>query len=412
MSDKLQITDEELLQYIRNNSIINLADVQKKIEMKKRNDLLAMHEYKIYQGSDGKWYTYLPDEDKGRKKIKRTTQKALEDSVIQYYKSKQERPKTFDDMYHHWRSVQDVTVSNNTTAKYNTDYKRYFANSEFSQKLIANITEEDVKVFLCSTIKRLNLCKKACKTLFGYMNNVFKSARMNRVITENPMQYLVAKQFYKYCTEKERPKEKVLVSNEDKIKLNLRFREDYQKKPSYIPTYAVELASLIGMRAGELSALTWDSIHENYLIIDKSEKYDRIRKEYFIDKTKNKKIRSFPITPPIKDLLERVKKAEIEQGYICEWVFADKNGRIHAPVISSCIKNKCRQVGITEKGIHAYRRTVNSEMRRNGVSSTVAASLLGHTEAVNDKYYTFDVTDMNEKAEIVSRVNEKMQRIS
>lgn len=33
-------------------------------------------------------------------------------------------------------------------------------------------------------------------------------------------------------------------------------------------------------------------------------------------------------------------------------LFADKNGRIHAPVIS-----------FSDKGIHAYRRTVNSKMR-------------------------------------------------
>jgi integrase len=99
---------------------------------------------------------------------------------------------------------------------------------------------------------------------------------------------------------------------------------------------------------------------------------------------------------------------ETNNGYLCEWIFANEGGRIHAPVISSCIKNKCRQIGITEKGIHAFRRTLNSEMRHSGVSSTITASLLGHTEAVNEHYYTFDISDINEKRLILERINKKV----
>lgn len=398
------------IDYAVKNGIIDVADVQKQIKMKKNEELLAMHTYKIYQGKDGNWYTYLPDKEKGRKKIKRLSQQGLNKAVIDYYKAQQEKPKTFNDMYYHWRNVQDVTVSHNTTKKYDTDYKRYFEDTEFSKKEIVNITEEDVKVFLCSTIKKLKLCQKACKTLFGYINNVFRSAKINHIIQENPMEYLEAKQFYKFCTEKEKTVESRLVSDEDMLKLNRQFNSDYAKNPFYIPTYAVELATLTGMRAGELAALTWNSITDEYILINKSEKYDRIKKEYFIDKTKNGKIRIFPVTPDIKDLLHRIKKVELQNGYLCEWVFANEKGRIHAPIISSCSKNKCRQVGICEKGIHAYRRTLNSKMKCSGVSSTVAASLLGHTEEVNNRYYTYDVTNLKEKAEIVSKINEKTRK--
>ena len=192
-------------------------------------------------------------------------------------------------------------------------------------------------------------------------------------------------------------------------KLNHEFTRDYANKPWYIPTYAVVLASLTGMRVGELSALRWEDIENGKIIIRNSEKYDRKAKEYFISSTKNDKVRSFPITEEIEKLLESVKNAEIEYGYYCEWIFANENGRVHAPVISSCIKNKCRIAGITEKGIHALRKTVNSKMRHNGVSKSVASSLLGHTEEVNEKYYTFDVSSMEEKKCIVSKVNQDMR---
>ena len=44
-------------------------------------------------------------------------------------------------------------------------------------------------------------------------------------------------------------------------------------------------------------------------------------------------------------------------------------------------------------------------MRCRGVSSTVAASILGHSRMVNEQYYTFDVTGIAEKAKILEEIN-------
>lgn len=146
-----------------------------------------------------------------------------------------------------------------------------------------------------------------------------------------------------------------------------KLHSEYVLKPNYIPNYAVEFSSLTGMRVGEIVALKWEDVHMEgkypYFMIDKSEKYNRVTKEYFIDKTKNKKIRQFPIDDKIKRLLFELKKVQFKYGFYGEWVFANEEGRIHAPVVSSCIKNKCKQLNITEKGIHAFRKTLNSEMR-------------------------------------------------
>ena len=54
-----------------------------------------------------------------------------------------------------------------------------------------------------------------------------------------------------------------------------------------------------------------------------------------------------------------------------------------------------------KKSIHAIRRTLNSNMKCAGVSGTVAASLLGHTEKVNEENYTYDVSSMEEKSKFM-----------
>lgn len=400
--------EENILKYAIENGMIDMSNIQEQIDMAKRKEILDTHRYKISEGKDGKWRTYIPDEKSGRKMIKRNTKKEVEDVVVNFYKASEEPPKTFDDVYLHWRSIQDTLVSPNSAIKYNTDYKRYFNQTEFSKKNIEKITEEDIKVFIVKTVKDKMLCKKACKTLFGYIRNTINSARINKLIYENPMEFLESKQFYKYCIDKPKTQENRVVSDSDMKLLYQRFLDDYKKNPQYIPTYAVHLATLTGMRVGEIAALSWDCIMESYIIINKSEKYNRQTKEYYIDKTKNGKTRIFPLTDEIKTLIDMVKKVEMKNGYICEWVFANENGRVHAPTISSCSKNKCRQVGIDEKGIHAFRRTINSKLRCEGVSATIAASLLGHTEEVNEQYYTFDVSSIKEKAQIITNVNKKI----
>lgn len=409
--------ENDILKYAIENGMINLQDVQKEIAMKKRENLLAQHPYSIWQGKDGKWRTRIPDPIMGKKMIKRTTREAVEDAIIEYIGNQDTvNIITFDMAYHNWRKTKDQLVTDNSTCHYDTDYRRYFENNDFAKTDITKITEEDIQVFMVDTIKRLNLCQKGAKTLFSYIRNTFKSAIINRKKFDieldcNPTEFLEAKMFYPYCNTKKKSKDQIIVSDDDMKMIWNKLQEDHAKCENYIPSYAVEFAMLTGMRVGEIAGLKWDCVSDRCILIDKSEKYNKKTKEYFIDSTKNCKEREFPMTSEIKQLLTKVKRIEMEYGYISEWVFSNENGRIHTSVISSCCKNKCLQLGIPTRGIHAFRKTLNSKLRCNGVSATVAASLLGHTEDVNEQYYTFDVTGMEEKQKIVSSIHDKTKAV-
>ena len=80
---KLNISKEKLLNYILKNDIINMDFVQKEIEMNERLKYLEMHKFKIWEGTDKKFHTYLPDKEKGRIPKKRNTLQEIEDLIIQ-----------------------------------------------------------------------------------------------------------------------------------------------------------------------------------------------------------------------------------------------------------------------------------------------------------------------------------------
>ena len=393
--------------------MLNLSDVQDSMEAMKREELLKKHQYKIWQGKDGKWYTYLPDESKkdGRRLIKRTTEKGIQGTLEDYYKKFEQIQKvTFKYAYDRWLEAHSISFnSENTLVKYRTDYERFFKGSDIEFMDIKLFNEENVKSFIISLCKEKKLAPKACKTLCGYMRNTFKSAKIHKDIPENPFENLETKQFYQYCTRKVKTPEQRTISNHEFKLLYEQFHLDYEKHPDYIPTYAVEFASLTGFRVGEISSLMWKDIQNGMIVVNKSEKYNREKKEYWIGSTKNGKERYMPLTDEIINLLMRIKAVQKKYGFDSEYIFANENGRIHAPVISSCAKNKCKQIGIPYKSIHAYRRTFSSKLKCNGVSTTVVASLLGHTEEVNEQYYTYDITEMKDKQIMVGMVTKEIQ---
>ena len=294
--------------------------------MKERERLLKEHIYKIWEGKDKNWYTYLPDDKKGRILKKRKTKEEIEKLVVKYYKE-QEKPEkvTFKFAYDRWLKAHAVTFkSDNTLVKYKSDYKRFFKGREIEFWSVSSFNEENIREFIISMCRQLELQPKACKTLCSYIRNTLKSAKIHKDITENPFDNLETKQFYPYCKKViKTAKERTVSSQEFKL-LYERFQQDYEEKPDYIPTYAVEFASISGFRVGEISALMWKDIRNGVIHVDKSEKYNRKIKEYWIDSTKNEKERDVPLTDEMVNLLERVKSAEKKYGYLSEYVFQIK----------------------------------------------------------------------------------------
>jgi integrase len=414
-----------MLNYAIQNGIINLSYVQDIVEMKRKEEILRKHPYKIWEGKNGKWYTYIYEDKRILKK--RASRKSIEDFLVSYYEKKEKELTTeekkikkeqeileyqFKNNFKLWEKKQEsFGVSNNTLSKYQSDYTRYFKDTEFENMDIRNINEEDVKALVISNIKKYNLREKAGKALFGYINGVFHSAKINRKITENPCEFIDKRIFYKFYDNTVVPAEKRVLSEYEESELLNFIKKQYEEKPNYIPLYAVELALYTGMRVGELAALRWDRIlyDKKIIVIDSSEKYDYIKKKYYIDTTKTHKIRYFPLTPVIIEFLKKIKQIEIEYGYLTEFVFSNEEGRVHSRVISKCMRSKSKQAGLDTKSISSIRRTVNSKMKCMGVPTTVAASMFGHSERVNNDNYSYDITNAEYKMEIVSKMNDQVK---
>ena len=120
------------MKYALEHGMIDMSYVQEQIQMEKRKELLRKHPYEIWEGKDGKWYTYLPDENKGRKLKKRKTKEDIESCVIDFWKTQSEeerKKKKAKSLFPEWlRFKQAHTNSTSYVKRITADWERFYQN--------------------------------------------------------------------------------------------------------------------------------------------------------------------------------------------------------------------------------------------------------------------------------------------
>jgi len=408
------------------------------MHMKKREDIRKRHKFKISviaenrkSGQITRYRTFLPDEDgrKGKAIIK-TSEKELLDALIIFYRERdKECLPTFGDVYARWVAYHHKKnkSSNNTIDKYRTDYARFIKDTSMESLLITDITDVLLDEYFIDVITsytcrsgEAGLEYKPFGKLYGYFEGVFQYAYRHRLIDDNPMWRLSKKEYRATCKEvEEKTAETELIPDNEFNLLLDQIYADMKKHPDNFTFYAVEFAAKTGMRVGEVGTLRWSDINyqDGFIEVSRSDKYNKVRDEngkiieryWTVEKTKTKKRRRFPIDDYIITSLNRIRKAQMLYNCASEWVFPHPvYGWTRSNLISSCIKNKCIQLGFSRTyGIHALRKTLNTDMRMDGASAKTCSSMIGNTPEVNDQYYSYDNSDLDMKKSYVESAHKK-----
>jgi integrase len=121
--------------------------------------------------------------------------------------------------------------------------------------------------------------------------------------------------------------------------------------------------------------------------------------------TKNNEGRNFPLTPLLREALERqVQKTDAlqrEKGVIIPWLF-HRNGKPIRTFRRSWL-SACKAAGVAGKIPHDFRRTACRNLERAGVDRASAMKMIGHkTEAIYRRYAIADEGMLKEAAEKLS----------
>lgn len=397
--------ESELLKKALENGMLDIAIIEAQVKEMEKNKYISMHENKVWQGNDGKWYTYFHDLSarNGRRLVKKVNKSDLMAAIVEHYKVEEEQP-TFDYVYSLWieSKLEYGEITKETYDRYQTDYVRFFGDNNFKYLRFSEFTEDVIERFVKSTIHDKELTAKAWSGLRIILRGTFNYAKRhgytNLSISLILEEMAISKKAFKRVVRDDKAQ---VFTNAEVIEL-----EAYVDTHMSVQNLGVMLAFQTGLRCGELAALQWADIQNDVIHVTKTEiRYrDAVTNEYVFevrDFTKGKEGERYVVlTPDAVRTLQKIRR----KNPFGEYVFMQNGKRIKAQCFGKAIKRMCANNGMARRSIHKARKTYATILKNNGVDDKLIQKQLGHADiATTNGYYYFDNREFTEAKEILSK---------
>lgn len=397
-----KISDRELLNYALDNGILDIALLQDKINMQKREELLKKHTYDIWEGKDGYWRTYLPDKEKGRKLLKRKNRKDIEDMVVSYFKKESENP-TVRETFEEWndRRLRLGKIGNATHQRNRNFFNRHF--KKMGERRIKSISEDEWGDFLEEQIPEYDLTAKAFSGLKGVTKGFLKRAKKRKLIDFN------VEEMFSELDTSDTDFKKVIkedyqeVFDEQETDTMIKYLESHLD----LSNIAILLMFVTGMRIGEVVCLKHSDFDGNTIKIRRTE--TRYRGEN--EKKYHVEVKDFPKTKAgartviiPKDYEWLCDRIRITNPF-SEFVFARDEERVTAQSVRMRLRRLCDKLKIYHKSPHKIRKTYGTILLDNNIDERLILGQMGHASiGTTENHYHRNRRTIEKKSDILSSI--------
>lgn len=390
------ISQNDVLQHLLLRCNMTVEDVQAEVENMRDKKYLETHLYEIWQGTDGRWRTYLPDPTAKleRRLIAKSTRESLEKEIIRYYRSIDERVQakriTLREWYQKWLDYKKLqTRSDMYVRKIDSDWSRYYKDSKLIDIPIVNLDYDTLQEWALRIVREKKLTKKQYYNMSLIIRQSLDYAVQKRLITENP--FLRVKVDGKLFRPKKKPvdKSQVFLTDEQPM-IEQEAYSDFAKTGT-VSCLAIPFAFQTGLRLGEIVALKESDIDGNYIHVQRMEvrQVEQLEdgswsKQIFavVDYTKTDAgDRQVYLSKTAKKILADIISSNRQHGYSdSDFLFLGEKGRVHAKSVDYRIRKYCRHIGISEKALHKIRKTYISTLIDSGLNINEIRKLAGHED--------------------------------
>lgn len=391
------------INYAIQNGLVDLSCLQKEIEMRKRDELLGRHPYKIWKGKNGRWSTYLPDGEKGRIQRSRGSRKEIEDVVVSYWKMREENP-TIREVFEEWndRRLELKKIVNATHLRNINVFNRHY--KEFGKKRIKSVDAEAFGEFLERQIPEHNLTSKAFSNLKTVTRGFLKRAKKRKLVAFNIEEML----------------QDLDTSDSEFLKV---IKEDYEevfdeyemdKMISYLKenldmlNTGILLMFVTGIRIGETVVLKHTDFKGNTFHIRRTEtRFLNEDGKYVCEVKEFPKSQAGVRTAIIpEDYAWLTKRLQLLNPFE-EYIFVKDKTRISTQSMRMRLKRLCKKLGIYHKSPHKIRKTYGSILLDNHVDKKLIIGQMGHTNITcTENYYHRNRRSIEKKSQIISDIPE------
>lgn len=392
------------LKYAIENGIIDMSYIQDQILMKKREEYLKRHNRKIWQGTNGKWYTYLSDENGKNVLKKRSTKSDIDELVINYYKAIDEAP-TFESVFYQWinSKIKYNEISKTTYDRYETDLFRFFPTMR--KRKIKSITEDELEDYIKTTIAEKQLTAKAYAGMRTIIIGTFKYAYRKNYSTIN------IGMFYQGIEISRRSFKRQVKDKEHQVftECEMKLMANYIRSKPTIRNLAILLCMQTGMRVGELSAIKQSDIYisERYIHVHFTEvKYKNDEGHTVIE------VREYPKSEAgdryllISESAVKTIKEILKLNPFSEFLISENGKRVTTNGLNHKIRRICDAVNIDYRSIHKIRKTYGTILIDANVDDAFIKDQMGHADIKTTRqFYYYSNKDKKDR---LSQLNNAM----
>ena len=403
----LSFTPEETLAFLENNGIIDLRDVEDNMRKARKEKILKEHPYKIYQGKDGRWRTYLPDETKkeGRRQVVKTDLDELETIICRHYESIRanqfKNVCTLDNLYPAWIEYKSVHVCETTLIRIKKDWRKYYENAAIVKKPIRQITKLEIDTWVHKMIREHEMNAHKYGNFSVILRQMLEFAVDSEIIEKNPFLSVRVNRRRVLVLEVKKPDHTQVFTKIEENMLIERAWKAFNKRENYVQWYAplaVIFLFYTGLRLGEISALKFEDITGNSMLVNRLVRFPTGE---IVDHTKGVYgSRTIPLIPLAAEIIDLIRTHRQEKGLDIDGYIFCPNGKPISTynAIERALKKYCKDLGIAERSPHKERKTFTSALISNGVSINTTRQLAGHVdERTTLNNYCYDRSEEDER---------------
>ena len=402
---------DDILSTIYEEGILNEDGVRLIMRKKHLQYVLSHHEHKIWQSADGRWKTYITDEESGkRKQISRESREELENFLYDKYLAEDEelakKRATMESLYDEWAEYKSLFVSESTIKRDRNTWKALYKDAPIVKKPLVSVTKTELERWLLSVIRSKNMNSHQFNNFISVIRQLMAYAEEIGIIDSNPVEKIHIQKKRILKPEIKGPTI-TQVFMEDERKLLIKYAmEQYNKHRDTVQIFtslAIAFLLYVPLRRGELVALRFDDLDGNRLILTDSYSHDMK-----CLKGRLKDIegwRTMDVVPPALEIIERIRQERIRLGMPtdgCIFTVNEKYGSLYS-ALGKSINKYCDEIGIPRRSLHKTRKTCASKMHADGVNDLIIQAQLGHKDLrTTFNSYCYDVTTDAERYRAIS----------
>ena len=378
--------------------IINKEDVLKEVKMKQNEKIINQHPYKINQGKNGRWYTYLkdPESPKGRRQIAKSTKEKIYEAILADYNQRNKKNDLnsikLENLYEKWMIWRrDTGTAPKTITENKNEWNRFLKSNPIAHKKVREIRMYDLEDFFMQITTNHAITYKRLTNVKSMLNGLFKYGIRISLINDSPMHNVDFAQFQTRCKPENSVKDIYTLAEREAILQYLSAKTD-------IYSFAVQLAFYLCVRVGELITLKKSDIdiQDNKIYILRSARKQQILQddltfspvEYTVEeRIKGNKAQGFrfiPLTPQSKKLIEKIMDLYPDGDYL----FMRNGHTLYTDSFNRYLKNKvCMPLKIPYRSSHQIRFTVATLLYEAGIPINQISAMLGHSETRTTMHY-------------------------